>query len=286
MAPCFNTVDLALVGAMGLTALIGLSRGFIRELASILAWVLAGIVTFWDIPILQALMSAHISSAFIADVVTGLLVFIIAFAIVSLVGTLCANFVRGATLSPVDRLFGICLGAAKGFFLLSCVELMAVCFVPRPEMPEVVRKSFLMPYVAEISDGIRSVLPKELQVFLNELSSKTVGSYPSNCEENSSQNSAGASSITDLPKNSEVKGSVDALLGTAQEPSEGNDVRGLAMLAPKDPQGEASGGVYTVDQKATLDRMLDVELAPVSEEERPLVAVQDPFSLEAQETVH
>lgn len=293
MAPCLNTVDFALIGAMGVTALIGLSRGFIRELASILAWVLAGIVTFWDIPILQALMKAHISSAFVADVVAGLLVFVIAFAIVSLIGTLCANFVRGTTVSPVDRLFGTALGAAKGFFLLSCVELVAVSFVPRPEMPEGVQQSFLMPFVAEISDGVRSILPQEFQVFLSEVSSKSTGSYAANRDR-----------LTPLPEApapsspSETKGTVDELFSEETSPTQsdtgalpsqrltprgtGEEVRDLAVLSPKSLQDQAMGGNYTLDQKATLDRMLDAELAPVTEDEFPS---QDPFAQEARERV-
>lgn len=279
MVPCFNTVDLALVGAMGVTALIGLSRGFIRELASILAWVLAGVVTFWDIPILQALMKAHLSSAFMADVVAGLLVFVIAFAIVSLVGTLCANFIRGATVSPVDRLFGVCLGAAKGFFLLGCIELMVVCFLPRSEMPEMMRKSFLMPFVAEISDGIRSVLPKELQVFLDEMSSKNTGGYSVRRSDEFNQ-----PDLSELPapsvQDSEPRASVDDLVGHSPKDTSQDAVQDLAVLAPK--PSEDPGGVYTLDQKATLENVLGAESNPVGEE--PVVGLQDPFSQEARET--
>lgn len=284
LALYLNTLDLCLMGAMGITALIGLSRGFIRELSSIMAWILAGIATFWDIPILQALMKAHIASAFIADIVAALLVFVIAFAIVSLVGTICANFIRGTTVSPIDRLFGTLLGATKGFFLLSCTELVVNCFWPRQEMPEIVQKSFLMPPIVQLSDGIRSVLPREMQIFLNEFSGKNASVAFSSSLGSSPQLSLdrlpklGRADQTESPTKERVEDLLAENLPSPLPETKTDDLKDLAMLAPKAPKEENVGGIYTRDQKETLNRMLDAKLTP--EEEAP--EQMAPFSKEAQ----
>lgn len=174
-----NTIDFFILATMGITALIGVSRGFIRELSSIMAWILACIATFWDIPLLSGFMRSHFESVFIANIVAGILVFVIAFIIVSLIGTLCAGFVRGTFISPIDRLFGSIVGGVKGFIIISCVELAAVCFIARDEMPAQIQQSNFMPYVYNCSDWIRSILPFKIRHFLDELTYKN-GSIKSN----------------------------------------------------------------------------------------------------------
>ncbi|MDR0632575.1 MAG: CvpA family protein [Holosporales bacterium] len=165
-----NIVDVFLLGIVFVTLLIGFWRGFIREFSSIMAWILAGVATFWDIPILRTFIRSKIESALISDVITGVCVFIIAFVIISLIGTICAGFVRGTILSPIDRSLGGMLGGAKGAFLICSASIIAECFVLRSEMPELVAKSFVMNfYVYGMSDALYPFLPEPVREYLTKL---------------------------------------------------------------------------------------------------------------------
>jgi membrane protein required for colicin V production len=167
-----NIVDVVLLGVVFLTLLVGFWRGFIREFSSIMAWLLAGVATFWDIPILRTFIRSKVESALIADVITGVCVFIIAFVIISLIGTICAGFVRGTVLSPIDRALGGVLGGAKGAFLLCAANIIAECFVTRGEMPELIAQSFIMSfYVHDMSDALYPFLPEPIREYLAKLKS-------------------------------------------------------------------------------------------------------------------
>ncbi|MDR0630988.1 MAG: CvpA family protein [Holosporales bacterium] len=214
-----NSVDLIIIGVMSIALIVGFSKGFIRELSSILAWVLAGIATFWDFPLLRTFMRAHFDTAFIADIIASVFVCVIAFTIVSFIGTVCAGFIRGTVISPVDRTFGAILGMAKYALVLGAIELVAHIFVPRASMPDQIIQSSFIRFIHYVSDCLQTALPNELQAFLHEFS----GAKP-------------------VPDESAII--VDE-----------TEVKELGTLEPKSVTGAVGGG-YTSDQNDQLNRIL------------------------------
>jgi membrane protein required for colicin V production len=169
-----NIVDAAILVVLLLVSIVGVAKGFIRELSSIIAWVLAGIASLWDIPMLQTFMRAHFDSAFVADIIAGVFVCVIAFTIVSLIGTICSGFIRGTVISPLDRFLGAVLCVAKWIFLISCLEISVNFFISRDEMHSEVKQSVLAKVIYDLSDWILSVLPNDLKQFLDELSYRKI----------------------------------------------------------------------------------------------------------------
>jgi membrane protein required for colicin V production len=215
-----NTVDLVIAGMMLLSLIIGFAKGFIRELSSILAWILAGVATFWDFPILRTFMRAHFDTELIADTLASVFVCIIAFTIVSFIGTICAGFIRGTVISPIDRTFGAILSAGKGAFVLGCIEIVSGIFVQRASMPDQVVQSSLMRFIYYISDGLQSAIPSGLRAFMNDFIAQ--------------------------------KGATDENFDNSSEDS---DVKELGTLAPK-TVNSAPGGKYTDDQRDQLNRVI------------------------------
>ncbi|MGB7404796.1 MAG: CvpA family protein [Pacificimonas sp.] len=109
--------DIGFLGAIGLFAILGLARGFVVEVLSLLAWV-AGIFAvnvyfdegrelalgFVDSPVTAATMS-----------VIGL--FLAAFIVVRLFSRLIGSRVKDSIIGPIDRVLGLGFGAAKGLML-------------------------------------------------------------------------------------------------------------------------------------------------------------------------
>ena len=168
-----NIVDIFIIVAVLITTIIGITRGFIKELSSITAWVLAGVATFWDIPILRTFMRSKFSSVLVSDVLTGVSAFVIAFVIVSLIGTICAGMIRGTVISSIDRSFGSILGAAKGVLLISCIEIISGSFISREEMPDQVKQSFFANYyIYKVSDFVYELLPAQITSYLDDIKAK------------------------------------------------------------------------------------------------------------------
>lgn len=171
--------DLSVLGFLLVTLAIGVSRGFIREVSSVLAWILAGVASFWDFPLLNSFARSHIDMPLVADAVAMIAVFVIAFTIISLIGTVCANLVRGTLISPVDRTLGALAGLFKGVILLGVLELFVSCFLPRTSLPPSIQNSLLKSLVDQVSDTLRQCLPESVQSQLNSLHKNLASPFPS-----------------------------------------------------------------------------------------------------------
>lgn len=163
-----NTVDICFVSVLGLTALVGVARGFLREFASVLAWVLACVAVFWVGPFVCAFVRSHVDSAFVADILSSVSLFFLVLVLVSLINTLCVGMTRGVLISPVDRLLGCVLGVLKGCVVLACIDLVSSCFVAREEIG-LMQESALAPYVYHMSGALRAILPTKVQILLDDL---------------------------------------------------------------------------------------------------------------------
>ncbi len=232
--------DFSLCFFLLVTLAVGVSRGFIREVSSILAWILAGVATFWDIPLLRSYMATHIETTLVANAVAALAAFVIAFTIVSLIGTVCASLVRGTLISPLDRMLGAAVGVLKGVFLLGGLEILASCFIPRSSMPKVItEESFLSPALFAFSDWLRPRLPEAILCHLDRLQQQNVALGPS---APISQSSSTESQHPEAPVSTEKQ----------------ERIKTQGELKPKEILDDAKAieGAFTKEQNKQLDEFL------------------------------
>lgn len=121
-----NGTDIAVLIAVGGSALLGLKRGFVTEVLALFAWV----------AIVFALKIAHLplSKMLTGTIGTSSGAAVLAFALLAggtyFLGRLVANAiggrVRSSVLGPVDRALGFGFGALKGLILASLAFLLIV----------------------------------------------------------------------------------------------------------------------------------------------------------------
>jgi membrane protein required for colicin V production len=121
-----NGTDIAVLIAVGGSALLGLKRGFVTEVLALFAWV----------AIVFAVKIAHLPLAKMLTVTVGTSsgAAVLAFALLAggtyFLGRLVANAiggrVRSSVLGPVDRALGFGFGALKGLILASLAFLLIV----------------------------------------------------------------------------------------------------------------------------------------------------------------
>ena len=129
-----NPIDLAVLVAIAGSALLGLLRGLVGTVASLVAWLAAGWIAFrhgaalafWfsddGLPAATELLGGY-AVAFV-----GVLV------LVNLVGWAVRKLVHSVGLSGLDRLLGLALGAARGA-LVACMGLLLMAFSSLPQEP-------------------------------------------------------------------------------------------------------------------------------------------------------
>lgn len=129
-----TTPDLVLLAVIGVSALLGLVRGFIGVLASLLAWILAGWAAFRFGGRLAVAIAGgadpgatHLLAGYALSFL-GVLLF------VGAVGWGMRRLVRSIGLSGLDRALGFALGLARGGFV-ACLLVLLMGFTSMPREP-------------------------------------------------------------------------------------------------------------------------------------------------------
>lgn len=156
-----NWVDLAVLGVIALSALVGLMRGLVREVLGLAAWVAALLIAspYGAFPYVQPLARQNINDPAIADGVAFGLVFLVALVVLSLLVGRISNAVRGSALGGMDRTLGLPFGIARSVILLA-VAFVVTGYVINPEQwPAPVLQSRALPLVQRSADWLAAQLP-------------------------------------------------------------------------------------------------------------------------------
>jgi membrane protein required for colicin V production len=130
----FQTVDLILLGLVTLSVIVGLWRGFIKEVFALAVWVFAFMAAFYFSGSLAALLEPHVDVPSARSGLAFAGVFILVLVAGGLLTFLIGKLVEKTGLSGTDRLLGAVFGAARGLLLLLAM-ILAAGFTPVPLDP-------------------------------------------------------------------------------------------------------------------------------------------------------
>ncbi len=120
-----GTIDTIILIILGLLLFFGLYKGFVKQVFSIAAWILAiGIPFFFTKPVTKLIGDMDIikSSNLSSFIFVGL--FIITFIIVKIIGHKLGKSIQKGALGLVDRILGGAWGLAKGLIIISLALLI------------------------------------------------------------------------------------------------------------------------------------------------------------------
>lgn len=150
-------IDIAVIAVLLVSALLGLWRGFIVEVMSLLTWMLA----FWSAwmfgETLAAALPASLETAAVRLAVGYIGCFVGMLALGGLLTWLLTRLVKGTGLSGTDRLLGFVFGLLRG--LAVCLLLLLVLgLTPVTRLPEW-HSSVLIPLLQPLASWLRAQLP-------------------------------------------------------------------------------------------------------------------------------
>ncbi|MAI91942.1 CvpA family protein [Ponticaulis sp.] len=158
----FTLFDGIVLALMLVSGLMALARGFIRELASILAFVIALAAAifsyFYITPILQENIPFE-ADPLIFQIIIVAISFLIVYILAAWFGQKFSRFVHTSTdISWIDRLAGLLFGIARAIAII-----ILVLFVARPFIEEAqiswVMDSFSYPYFIQGVIWVQSIIP-------------------------------------------------------------------------------------------------------------------------------
>lgn len=120
-----TALDILVLLTVGAGSILGLMRGFVKEVVSLLAWIVAIAVVRIAHGAVAAMLVGPVGTEAGAAVLAFALIFGAVFLIVRTAGNALGKSTRGSLLGPVDRVLGLGFGAVKGLIIATLVFLFA-----------------------------------------------------------------------------------------------------------------------------------------------------------------
>jgi membrane protein required for colicin V production len=153
----FTWADYIIIAIIGLSLLISLVRGFVREALSLVIWVAAFWISFNFYTILAGLLESLIHTPSLRMITAFGSLFLATLLLGALVSYLIAQLIDKTGLSGTDRVLGIVFGGARGVLLVA-VLIMLAQLTPLPQDPWW-KGSLLIPHFQPIEQWLHGLLP-------------------------------------------------------------------------------------------------------------------------------
>ena len=151
-------LDYAVIGVFALSLALGAWRGLVRELISVLGWVIAFLAANLLAGPLGPAMPQAIPTPELRMAAAYAAVFISSLVVTSLAGLLLSKIVKAVGLGGVDRLLGAAFGAARGLLIVLAAALLAgLTSAPRQAFW---KDSASGPLLAQAAQALKPLLPQ------------------------------------------------------------------------------------------------------------------------------
>ena len=156
-----NNMDIAILVIVGISALIALGRGLVKEVLSIVGWVPAGAAVIYLLPVLNPFTLKYIESGWMAGIATAAFILIV-FMIVWIYATAgVVGKIRTSKLSGLDRLLGLFFGIVRAFLLIVLMYILISWMMPVKSQPDLLRKSKYFQIAGNFAEPIEKLIPKD-----------------------------------------------------------------------------------------------------------------------------
>ncbi len=163
----FTMIDGIAGGVIFISAILAYSRGFVREVMSILGWIAAAIVAYWAAPEVRPLISEipyigpYVDDSCELGMILGFsAAFAVTLIVVSLFSPLFSSFIRKTKLGGFDAGAGLFFGVLRGVALVA-VALVAYDRLAGSDPATAVVNSQTAQIFASLTTQIDSEIPSD-----------------------------------------------------------------------------------------------------------------------------
>ncbi|MGN7618647.1 MAG: CvpA family protein [Ehrlichia sp.] len=133
-------LDVAVIGIISLSLIIGVFRGFIKEIFGLCGICLSILVTMRCHDYFSGLYNQYVVSEVIAGILSAITVFILITVAIIIINGWIMHLLSSARCSVIDRFGGLLIGLVKGivfsYFLFFIIETSCYALLPKPKEDE------------------------------------------------------------------------------------------------------------------------------------------------------
>jgi membrane protein required for colicin V production len=156
----FDLIALLILAA---SCLIGFARGALRELTTVIAFVLAVAIALVSLRLTGALARHWLHPAWLGNVVALVVGFVVSYLAIRIAG---AGITRGVhevhALGWIDRIAGVGIGLFRGFVVLGVFQMAFTAATPRERMPQWISHAALYPAASASAEALKALEPSGL----------------------------------------------------------------------------------------------------------------------------
>lgn len=157
-------VDILLIGILAITFVLGLIKGFMRQIIGILAVIVGLILAVKYYPVFSDVFSTVIQKKVLSDFLGFLVIFIAVLCIGWVISRVLLKAIRGP-LRFFDRVLGGGVGLLKGVLICGILLFALLAF---PISTASIKKSQIAPYCLNVTKLVVSLIPEDLKKAFNE----------------------------------------------------------------------------------------------------------------------
>jgi membrane protein required for colicin V production len=154
-------LDIALIVVMLVSGLLAMVRGFMREVLSIAAWLLAALTTLYAYAKLLPLAKQYFNNDIVAAIAVVGGVFLGTLIVVSIITVRISDMVLDSRIGALDRTLGFLFGLARGLVIVVVAFQFFTWLVPDRSQPQWVKSAKSRVVLAGTGQWLISMLPED-----------------------------------------------------------------------------------------------------------------------------
>src|SRR5258707_9336839 len=154
-------LDIILIGVMLISGLLAMIRGFMREILSIAAWVIADGATLYAYSKLLPFAKSYFNNDIIAAGVVIGGTFLLTLIIVSIITVRFSDMILDSRVGALDRTLGFLFGLGRGLIIVVVAFLFFAWLVPPRTQPGWVANAKSKVVLQSTGDWLMSMLPDD-----------------------------------------------------------------------------------------------------------------------------
>ena len=144
-----------------ISALLAMFRGFVREVLSIAAWVIAAVAAYAFYDDALPFVRQYIRQEYVDVAIAVAGIFFVTLIVVSIITMKISDFVIDSRIGFIDRTFGFVFGAARGILLAVVGVVFFNWLVALENRPKWMVDATSYPFLTQLGDDLVAALPED-----------------------------------------------------------------------------------------------------------------------------